>query len=377
MFRSTRDKASDFERLATAPPYLRMASMHATLFFAVWLGVLALGQAETPAPLTVTPWDGDRDAAISLTFDDAMDTQLDNVAPILKKHGLHATFFVSTGMKPWRARIRDWQRLAADGNEIGGHTVRHPCLLERIEPHAQAYNPQMMEAEVRDSAQAILENIPSRRGLTFAYPCGNMSFGPPGDQARNEALYLRYVSEHFFAARSYGWSGTVARDELSILSVPDLGFSADRDFRGLLEMADPALRNHRWGVLTFHGVGGEWLSVSSQALDELAAYLAHHAEIWTATFGDVVRYIQESKALAIRLVHSSGERVQFELNWPLNSEIYDVPLTLKWQLPAGWKSAQANADRAPAATRRAKSASPDTVVLEVTAGTGSVSFDRK
>lgn len=278
-----------------------------------------------------------------------MATHLDSVGPILKKHGLHATFFVSTGSEAWGKRIREWQQLAAEGNEIGGHTVKHPCLLERIEPHAQDYTPQMMEAEIRDGAEAILREIRGTHGLTFAYTCGNLSFGPPADQARNAALYQRYVSEHFFAARTYGWVSTVAPDELSVLTVPDLGFTAGQDFRGLLAMADSALRNHRWGVYTFHGVGGEWLSVTSDALDELARYLAGHPEFWTATFGDVIRYIQESQALGIHPAEYTARAAQFTLNWPLDPQIFNLPLTLKWQLADGWNSGQVFGDEKPLA----------------------------
>ena len=311
----------------------------------------ALCAAQTTAPLTVAPWPGDRTAVISLTFDDAMATHLDNVGPILKKHGLQATFFVSTGSEAWRKRVKEWQQLAADGHEIGGHTVKHPCLLERIAPHAQDYTPQMMEAEIRDGAETVLREIHGTHGLTFAYTCGNLSFGPPADQARNAALYQRYVSEHFFAARLYGWVGTVTPDELSVLTVPDLGFTAGQDFRALLAMADPALRNHRWGVFTFHGVGGQWLSVTSDALDQLAGYLARHPEVWTATFGDVVRYIQESQALGIHQAEYTAKAVQFELNWPLDPQIFNLPLTLKWQLPNGSTSCAAAADGKPLAVK--------------------------
>ena len=299
----------------------------------------------------MAPWRGDRTAVISLTFDDAMATHLDNVGPILKKHGLHATFFVSTGSEAWRKRVKEWQQLAADGHEIGGHTVKHPCLLERIATHAQDYTPQMMEAEIRDGAETVLREIHGTHGLTFAYTCGNLSFGPPADQARNAALYQRYVSEHFFAARLYGWVGTVAPDELSVLTVPDLGFTAGQDFRALLAMADPALRNHRWGVLTFHGVGGQWLSVTSDALDQLAGYLASHPEVWTATFGDVVRYIQESRALGIHQGEYTAKAVQFELSWPLDPQIFNLRLTLKWQLPNGSTSRAAAADEKPLAVK--------------------------
>ena len=194
-----------------------------------------------------TLWPQDRTAAISLTFDDAMETQLDNAGPVLKNHDLRGTFFVITGpSSTWRMRPRDWQQLAAGGNEIGSHTVNHPCLLAEIEPHSQDYSPEMMHKELRESAREILARLGTQRGLTFAYPCGNMSFGPPTAQARNQALYIDYVAESYFAARGYGGEGEVNPEELNILTVPDLGSTAGKPFPDLLAMMQPAVRGHRW-----------------------------------------------------------------------------------------------------------------------------------
>ncbi len=347
-------------------------------FLLLFSSVLCM--AQTMALPVVATWPGDRSAAISLTFDDAMATQLDNVAPILKKYGIHGTFFVITGAEDWRKRTAEWKGLSLLGNEIGGHTVHHPCLLAQSKLHAQDYTPAMMDAEIRDSAQTILAEIGERRGLTFAYPCGNMSFGPPAEQSRNAALYQQYVSEHFFAARTAsgprsGWGSTVAADELSILSVPDLGFTADHGFPELIEMAEPGLRNHRWGVFAFHGVGGEWLSVSTEALEELAAYLARHPEIWTATFGDGVRYIQESKALGIHAAQSGDGQARFDLSWPLDAKTYDLPVTLKWPLPEGWSSAQAYIEDKPAVTSARQTGR--ILLLDVPPGAASVRFVAK
>lgn len=154
-----------------------------------------------------------------------------------------------------------------------------------------------------------------------------------------------------------------------MLTVPDLGFTAGQDFRGLLAMADPALRNHRWGVFTFHGVGGEWLSVTSDALDELAGYLARHPEVWTATFGDVVRYIQESQALGVR----PAGPLQFELSWPLDPQIFNLPLSLKWQLPDGWNAGQAFGDGKPLVL----AARGRTMLFDVPPQTRSLRFEQK
>lgn len=44
------------------------------------------------------------------------------------------------------------------------------------------------------------------------------------------------------------------------------------------------------GVFMFHGVGGDYLTVSSEAHQGLLRYLkAHEAEIWVAPFGEVMK----------------------------------------------------------------------------------------
>jgi peptidoglycan/xylan/chitin deacetylase (PgdA/CDA1 family) len=296
-----------------------------------------------PPTVTVARWPQDRLAAISLTFDDGINTDLDFVGPILKKHHLHATFFVTTGMGPWEKRKAEWKQLALDGNEIANHTVHHPCLLEQITPHSQDYTPAAFEAEIRDAALELAKTLNTTRGLTFAYPCGNMSFGKPQDEVANAVLYLRYVSEHSFAARAVN-GGPVNPDELNVLAVGDLGPTAGKDFPALLAQAEPALASHNWGVFCFHGVGGDWLAITPEALDELAAYLGRHPDVWTAPFGDVIRYTRERRSLSLQVTRSSSTSLELALQWPMDKQIYDLPLTLRMQLPSAWNAISATAD---------------------------------
>jgi hypothetical protein len=202
----------------------------------------------------------------------------------------------------------------------------------------------MFEAEIRDAAADLTSFLNSSRGLTFAYPCGNMSFGKPEDEVANAALYWRYVAEHSFAARGVGRGSPVNPDEFNILAINDLGPTAGKDFHALLAMAEPALASRNWGVYTFHGVGGDWLAITPETLDELTSYLERHTEVWTAPFGDVVRYIQERKSLSTRIVASSPTSLDLALQWPMDKQIYDVPLTLKVQIPPTWNTVSATAD---------------------------------
>lgn len=335
----------------------------------------AASTTEIPAP---TMWPGDRSSAISLTFDDGMDTQLDNVGPILKKHGLKGTFFVVTGnLNSWRKRPDDWARLAAEGNEIASHTVNHPCMLKSIETHSQTYTPEMMLKEIRDSSESIITRLGVRRGLTFAYPCGDMTFGGEADLARNQARYMDYVSQYHFAARGYNTWAPVVAEDINPLTVPVLGWTVGKDFPSLLAQLEPVRQGHNWGVYVFHGVGGQWLSVTNQALDELAGFLAQHREIWTATFGDVVRYIQETKALKVEAGESSEQSSRFSLTWPLDARVYDLPLTLKWKLPLSWSSCTARADGQSKSCSIAATAGAKAALVDVPAQTKTLEFVKK
>ena len=335
------------------------------------LSLFAWAQSSAPS-VTVTRWPEDRAAAISLTFDDGINTHLDYVGPILKKHNLHATFFVTTGMGPWEKRKPEWKALAEQGNELGNHTVHHPCLLPQITPHSQDYTPEMMEAEIRDAALELSKVVSADRGMTFAYPCGDMSFGKPGDEVRNSVLYLRYVSEHAFGARAVGSGSPNSPEDFNVLAINDVGPTAGKDFPALLEMATPAIQGHDWGVYCFHGVGGDWLSISPEALDRFAAYLEQHSEIWTATFGDVLRYAQERKAAVVKVVQSDGNALTVSLAWPLDKKIYDVPLTLKVEIPKTWKEASANGDGKPLHARIGGQAKGRVALIEVAAQTAEV-----
>ena len=74
-------------------------------------------------------------------------------------------------------------------------------------------------------------------------------------------------------------------------------------------------------MFIIHGVGGDNLSASAEIFNNLANYLQQHSEIWCATFGDVVRYIQERKAIGIGAPESNDRRVQFKLRWTLDANL--------------------------------------------------------
>src|SRR5262245_20492575 len=71
-------------------------------------------------------WPEGKRCAVSLSFDDARPSQLEQGIPILNEFGVRGSFYV---MLDPIARNRDaWRAAAIDyGHEIGNHTVNHPC----------------------------------------------------------------------------------------------------------------------------------------------------------------------------------------------------------------------------------------------------------
>src|SRR5258708_28924157 len=72
-------------------------------------------------------WHGKK-CAVVLTYDDALNVHLDNVIPLLDSLGLKATFYLSGYFPGSRQRIADWRKAAANGHELGNHTLYHPCI---------------------------------------------------------------------------------------------------------------------------------------------------------------------------------------------------------------------------------------------------------
>ena len=103
------------------------------------------------------------DKLVVLTFDDGNVSDLTTTAPILKKHGFGATFYITSGWIGGAGRLT-WEQvkeLDAQGFEIGSHSASHPNMLH------------ISEEEVREqivSFDRACEEHGIRKATTFAYP---------------------------------------------------------------------------------------------------------------------------------------------------------------------------------------------------------------
>ncbi|MDO8471969.1 MAG: polysaccharide deacetylase family protein [bacterium] len=103
--------------------------------------------------------------SVILTFDDGYRDFRDVAYPVLKQNGFTATTFVITGRlkDPNHLNATDVQFLAANGIEIGSHSVSHINLSNA--------NRAKLRAELNDS-RATLEQLINRPVVALNYPAG-------------------------------------------------------------------------------------------------------------------------------------------------------------------------------------------------------------
>jgi peptidoglycan/xylan/chitin deacetylase (PgdA/CDA1 family) len=222
--------------------------------------------------------------AVSLTYDDSLQSQLDNAGPDLARYRLTGTFFV----EDVASDPAPWQALHAQGHEIGSHTMNHPCprINTWVKPGlaSEDYDLPRMTAELDDSV-ALLRSLGQSGPLSFAYPCGVTTVGDQHDS------YLAAVKARFAAAR--GVSSTVAPRSVNLYLTPGIFMTtAGSTLVGRVSAATGA--GGGWVIFGFHGVGGDHLSVAREAHAELLAYLdAHRSTVWTAPFGTVAACLRD------------------------------------------------------------------------------------
>nr|WP_296065454.1 polysaccharide deacetylase family protein [uncultured Actinoplanes sp.] len=119
---------------------------------------------------------GAADGLVGITFDDGYRDVLAHALPALREHGFGATFYAVSGLlggvnawdpPPRRALMTadDLRGLAAQGYEVGSHSVSHPRLA--------GLDPAALRHEVAGSRLALAEVLPAPP-RTFCYPYGSV-----------------------------------------------------------------------------------------------------------------------------------------------------------------------------------------------------------
>lgn len=284
----------------------------------------------------VALWADDKTGAFSLNTDDNFEGEHQVWRNFAQQYGFKFSWFVITSLIQ---DVNKWRTLAAEGHEIGSHTVSH-------EENGHTLHPQHMHSEYADS-QALLNTIEGVNALTLAYPYGNgnqdiarqyyiAARGPVG--LPNQADSINYMNTQSLSIRP------------GSLNFTNQAASANSIEAMVKTLVDP---NHKvWNTSYYRG----WSNMLVHSLNEtgktpsdgvtrtsrdLTQYLLelldeHRDEIWVGRYGDIVRYSQQRDTAHLVVTRKDAAKITFNLTDRMDDSLYDFPLTVKVRVDDEW-----------------------------------------
>jgi peptidoglycan/xylan/chitin deacetylase (PgdA/CDA1 family) len=250
------------------------------IFFQLLLTLTGLVHGQAKDAHQVFSWPGHATLAVSLSYDDALASQLDHAVPALNRLGLRGSFYILPSSLVFRQRMEEWRTLANQGHELGNHSIFHPCRAslagrEWVASHRDLdhYSVEQMREELA-TANTILFAIDGKTERTLTPPCGDRLAG--GED------YLATVSDLFVAIKP-------------LTEIPD--FSVTWSPNGvtgaeLIEYVRQMEGRTRLVNILFHGVGGDYLSVEENAHEELLEFLAENRDrYWVDSFIKIMEHV--------------------------------------------------------------------------------------
>ncbi|MEA3558603.1 MAG: polysaccharide deacetylase family protein, partial [Candidatus Thermoplasmatota archaeon] len=273
----------------------------------------------------VCTWKGDLEGALSLTYDDGLNSHIKNASPMMSSRGINGTFFVTTNNVgiPYGGTWSEWQAAADNGHEIGSHTITHPDLT--------ACSPEELREEIVLSKNIIESNLTDVEVDTFSYPMGRY----------NETV-RDLIRDHYIGARTdrHNISGPpepVPSSPPDLYSVVPVNFGGGNTADELNALVNDTLGSNGWLVEMIHAVGSGGydpvlLSEFSNHLDLIST---KRSVLMVDTFSIILKYIKlrDNAELVSNIVDDVWN---LSIDTALDPEVYDVPLTINVTFPSGW-----------------------------------------
>ena len=231
--------------------------------------------------------------AVSLSFDDGRDSQLERAIPAMDERGLRGTFYLSFDEEGWEEAVPAWQAVSRAGHEIGNHSLSHTCSCNfGWGSGLEAMSLDEIEGDILAAQERLDRIAPRQTDWTYCYPC-YQTFVGRGEGRRS---YVPIVAKRFLAGRAGGESGFAnvpERIDLAAVWGTDTQRMSGFEMIGLAEALTHA---GQWVIFVFHEIDGPRLSVASTDFLPLLDYLHRKRdEIWTAPVAEVARKIADSR----------------------------------------------------------------------------------
>ena len=298
---------------------------------------------------------GGAKAVASMTFDDGLYPTATLLNELCREYGLKASLMMITDRINafGYTSTSQWNSLFADGYLApDSHSATHM----NVKDHNQTDDE--LEVEIGGSLTTLKKHFPTFDTLTFAVPNSNYT----------EKEY-KFVSKYFYAARggrcvlapAYGNVGNMMTLD------PEMGYGINSWYNpsmvrlqsnipayadtnsteNILKYLQKCISNNGWFISITHGVNeGNPADMTEAQMREIFASMKYYqdkGDLWVATYTEATKYIRERQNSTVS-AYKLFDNIYVDLTMtdttedglPLNPEIFNMPLTVKVELPDNW-----------------------------------------
>jgi peptidoglycan/xylan/chitin deacetylase (PgdA/CDA1 family) len=276
----------------------------------------------------VARWKDNRAACFLLMFDDSMPSAFQVAVPELVKRNMIATFYVNPGKIEWTSNAQQWETLIPQKGMIyGNHTWDHSDTTTLA----------AMDDEIRKCNEKIL-------GIHYPGDANPhlISYGQPGVNA-----WYSYGAELNTVLAKYH---LISRPPFNAAHAAVYGITT---IPPILALADSAITAKGMQYFIIHGMQRRtsegdpdmgfqdfWAfdkDIYRGALDGLKIR-QDRGDLWITDHISSHKYETERNASSIAVTSATPTQISLSLT-ATTSSLYDLPLTVRTQVPTEWKAA--------------------------------------
>ena len=293
------------------------------IFYMICLGVLLSLKGITFSQVHQLPeiakWYNNYDCAISLRFDDNLESHVEYVVPLLNKYDFKATFMINPG-RNYDEHKDFWEnQLPKMGHRWGNHTWHH----------TGAKNPEEAEFEIGEVSKLIWKLYPNESQLNVFASGGGEEWG---GKRWSEALHV-----YKEIARRY--------DLLDLYDGhhPNLDLNSDYSINKIKSIINGAISKRKYQAFSFHKIGSKNLldyarkiisgynyTFEEDKFEKMIEYLnSRRDSIWIAPIVQILKYQSELESSSLELINKTPDKVEMRLKIGTDPNLYDQDLTLR------------------------------------------------
>ena len=266
----------------------------------------------------IAKWYNNHDCAVSLRFDDNLDSHVEFVIPLLNKYGFKGTFMINPGRNFEKYKDFWENQLPQMGHRWGNHTWHH----------TGANTPEEAEFEIGEVSKLIWKLYPNESKLNvFASGGGEEWGGNRWSKASSE--YKKIVNKYYLIDLYDG-------------NHPAVGLNSDFSVQEIKEKIDDAISEKKHQAFLFHKVGSKNLldfarkiitgynyTFEEEKFSKMIEYLnSKKDKIWVAPVIRILKYKSEFETSKLEIIKKDPDKIIMKLNVGTDPVLYDQDLTL-------------------------------------------------